>query len=208
MSLVDLAKPRQVFQSLALRASKIVLKVISWTSDFCWEHSEFYFFDWPRQLCLKSSCKAEKPGKKCERSQARTKCKASGPRNILRNTILWLLSWYSLLSRSPNQSSKTKRLSCLISCALPRRLHLFSWFWLVLSTVCLLWFSREISLVSVLRQSIEHYSKLSVFLLLGPQCYVKPSGKSNRKIIVNAISYVCLSGTVNQDQKEKCLQVC
>ena len=45
-------------------------------------------------------------------------------------------------------------------------------------------------------------------LLLGPQCYVKPSGKSNRKIIVNAISHVCLSGTVNQDQKEKCLQVC
>ncbi|XP_078381859.1 uncharacterized protein LOC144664608 isoform X1 [Oculina patagonica] len=40
----------------------------------------------------------------------------------------------------------------------------------------------------------------------GPQCYVKPSGKSNRKIIVNAISHVCLSGTVNQDQKEKCLQ--
>lgn len=40
----------------------------------------------------------------------------------------------------------------------------------------------------------------------GPQCYVKPSGKSNRKIIVNAISHVCLSGTVNQEQKEKCLQ--
>ena len=88
MSLVDLAKPRQVFQSLALRASKIVLKVISWTSDFCWEHSEFYFLDWPRQLCLKSSCKAEKAGKKCERSRARTKFKASGPRNILRNAIL------------------------------------------------------------------------------------------------------------------------
>lgn len=85
MSLVDLAKPRQVFQSLALRASKIVLKVIGWTS---WEHSEFYFLDWPRQLCLKSSCKAEKAGKKCERSRASTKCKASGPRNILRNAIL------------------------------------------------------------------------------------------------------------------------
>ena len=26
--------------------------------------------------------------------------------------------------------------------------------------------------------------------------------------MVNAISHVCLSGTVNQDQKEKCLQVC
>lgn len=76
MSLVDLAKPGQAFQSLALRASKIVLKVISWTSDFCWEHSEFYFLDWPRQLCLKSSCKAEKAGKKCERSRARIKCKA------------------------------------------------------------------------------------------------------------------------------------
>lgn len=25
---------------------------------------------------------------------------------------------------------------------------------------------------------------------------------------MNAISHVCLSGTVNQDQKEKCLQVC
>ncbi|XP_048590716.1 uncharacterized protein LOC5518363 isoform X2 [Nematostella vectensis] len=40
----------------------------------------------------------------------------------------------------------------------------------------------------------------------GPQCYVKPSGKSNRKLIVNAISYVCLSGTVNKDAKERCLQ--
>ncbi|XP_022802926.1 calmodulin-regulated spectrin-associated protein 2-like isoform X3 [Stylophora pistillata] len=50
-------------------------------------------------------------------------------------------------------------------------------------------------------------SQLSGFAeFSGPQCYVKPSGKSNRKIIVNAISHVCLSGTVNQDQKEKCLQ--
>lgn len=44
-------------------------------------------------------------------------------------------------------------------------------------------------------------------MLLGPRCYVKPSGKSNRKLIINAISHVCLSGTVNKDNKEKCLQV-
>ena len=56
-----------------------------------------------------------------------------------------------------------------------------------------------------LKQNFEY---LFDYLCLGPQCYVKPSGKSNRKIIVNAISHVCLSGTVNQDQKEKCLQVC
>ncbi|XP_031567239.1 uncharacterized protein LOC116302157 isoform X2 [Actinia tenebrosa] len=40
----------------------------------------------------------------------------------------------------------------------------------------------------------------------GPQCYVKPSGKSNRKLIINAISHVCLSGTVNNESKERCLQ--
>ncbi|XP_065063681.1 uncharacterized protein LOC135690133 [Rhopilema esculentum] len=41
----------------------------------------------------------------------------------------------------------------------------------------------------------------------GPPVYVKPTGKSNRQIIVNAISYCCLSGEVNKEAKEKSLQV-
>ena len=41
----------------------------------------------------------------------------------------------------------------------------------------------------------------------GPSAYQKPSGKSNRKIIQNAITYCCLSGGVNRDAKDKCLEV-
>ncbi|XP_064597596.1 LOW QUALITY PROTEIN: calmodulin-regulated spectrin-associated protein 1-like [Liolophura sinensis] len=40
----------------------------------------------------------------------------------------------------------------------------------------------------------------------GPKLYVKPSQKSNRHIIVNAISHVCLAGTVNTDIKNKVLE--
>ncbi|XP_028405927.1 calmodulin-regulated spectrin-associated protein 1-B-like isoform X2 [Dendronephthya gigantea] len=40
----------------------------------------------------------------------------------------------------------------------------------------------------------------------GVQSYVKPSGKTNRKLIINAISHVCLPGVVNKDTKDKCLQ--
>lgn len=41
----------------------------------------------------------------------------------------------------------------------------------------------------------------------GPTAYQKPTGKSNRKIIQNAISHCCLSGGVNKDAQQKCLQV-
>ena len=41
----------------------------------------------------------------------------------------------------------------------------------------------------------------------GPSAYQKPTGKSNRRIMQNAISHCCLSGGVNRDAKEKCLQV-
>ena len=43
---------------------------------------------------------------------------------------------------------------------------------------------------------------------LGVQSYVKPSGKTNRKLIINAVTHVCLPGVVNKETKEKCLQVC
>eukprot|EP00794_Sanderia_malayensis_P011804 gene11804-13027_t len=41
----------------------------------------------------------------------------------------------------------------------------------------------------------------------GPPVYVKPSGKSNRQIMFNAITHCCLSGEVNKEAKEKSLQV-
>ena len=41
----------------------------------------------------------------------------------------------------------------------------------------------------------------------GPSAYQKPSGKSNRKIMQNAIAHCCLSGGVNRDAKSKCLEV-
>ena len=44
-------------------------------------------------------------------------------------------------------------------------------------------------------------------LLLGPKLFVKPSSKSNRHIIANAISHCCLAGTVNTDVKNKVLDV-
>ncbi|XP_005113257.2 calmodulin-regulated spectrin-associated protein 1 [Aplysia californica] len=40
----------------------------------------------------------------------------------------------------------------------------------------------------------------------GPKLYVKPSAKSNRHIIVNAISHCCLAGCVNTDMKNKVLE--
>lgn len=43
----------------------------------------------------------------------------------------------------------------------------------------------------------------------GPKLYVKPSQKqkSNRTIIINAVSHCCLAGVVNTDNKNKVLEV-
>lgn len=40
----------------------------------------------------------------------------------------------------------------------------------------------------------------------GPKLFVKPSAKSNRHIIINAISHCCLAGSVNTEQKNKVLE--
>lgn len=40
----------------------------------------------------------------------------------------------------------------------------------------------------------------------GPAMYTKPSGKSNRKIIQNAVMHCCLCGEVNKEAKRKCLE--
>ncbi|XP_076456389.1 uncharacterized protein LOC143290762 [Babylonia areolata] len=40
----------------------------------------------------------------------------------------------------------------------------------------------------------------------GTKLYVKPSAKSNRHIIINALSYCCLAGSVNTDLKNKVLE--
>lgn len=42
----------------------------------------------------------------------------------------------------------------------------------------------------------------------GPNCYVKPSAKSNRKIIRNALCHVCLAGDVNLSAKKLAISVC
>ena len=44
-------------------------------------------------------------------------------------------------------------------------------------------------------------------VVTGPKLFVKPSSKSNRHIIVNALSYCCLAGIVNTDLKNKVLEV-
>ncbi|ESO99190.1 hypothetical protein LOTGIDRAFT_142046, partial [Lottia gigantea] len=41
---------------------------------------------------------------------------------------------------------------------------------------------------------------------LGPKLFVKPSSKSNRNLITNAISHCCLAGIVNNDVKNKVLE--
>ena len=43
----------------------------------------------------------------------------------------------------------------------------------------------------------------------GPKLYVQPSQKqkSNRHIIINAISHCCLAGVVNTDNKNRVLEV-
>jgi hypothetical protein len=41
----------------------------------------------------------------------------------------------------------------------------------------------------------------------GPKLFVKPSSKSNRHIIANAISHCCLAGTVNNNVKNRVLEV-
>ncbi|KAL5013329.1 hypothetical protein ScPMuIL_007599 [Solemya velum] len=40
----------------------------------------------------------------------------------------------------------------------------------------------------------------------GPKLFVKPSSKSNRSIIINALSHCCLAGIVNTDMKNKVLE--
>ncbi|XP_070209593.1 calmodulin-regulated spectrin-associated protein 1-like isoform X2 [Littorina saxatilis] len=40
----------------------------------------------------------------------------------------------------------------------------------------------------------------------GPKLFVKPNSKSNRHIIINALSYCCLAGIVNTDVKNKVLE--
>jgi len=45
------------------------------------------------------------------------------------------------------------------------------------------------------------------FLSSGPKLFVKPSAKSNRHLITNAISHCCLAGIANNDQKNKVLEV-
>ena len=42
---------------------------------------------------------------------------------------------------------------------------------------------------------------------VGPKLYVKPSQKSNRHIIVNAVCHCVLAGVVNADVKNKVLEV-
>ncbi len=45
-----------------------------------------------------------------------------------------------------------------------------------------------------------------VFLNAGPKLYVEPNQKSNRSIIINAISHSGLAGVVNRDVKDKVLE--
>ena len=48
---------------------------------------------------------------------------------------------------------------------------------------------------------------ISSLYTTGPKLYVKPASKSNRHIITNAIAHCVLAGAVNQDNKDKVLQV-
>lgn len=57
-----------------------------------------------------------------------------------------------------------------------------------------------------LKKNYITYSKL-LFSILGPKLYVKPSTKSNKSIINNAISHCCLAGSVNTTMKNKVLEV-
>ncbi|ESO04191.1 hypothetical protein HELRODRAFT_191743 [Helobdella robusta] len=48
---------------------------------------------------------------------------------------------------------------------------------------------------------------ITVFVIaLGPRLFVKPSSKSNKNIVENALSHCCLAGLVNQDVKCKALE--
>ncbi|CAH1776107.1 unnamed protein product [Owenia fusiformis] len=55
------------------------------------------------------------------------------------------------------------------------------------------------------REGSDHGSYNSNQEYSGPKLFKKPSMKSNRHIIMNAISYCCLAGTVNNDVKNKVL---
>lgn len=41
----------------------------------------------------------------------------------------------------------------------------------------------------------------------GPGCYVRPQAKSNKKLIKNALCYVCLAGQANLPLKQRALAV-
>ena len=53
--------------------------------------------------------------------------------------------------------------------------------------------------------AISTSSKLTEYK--GPECYVKPQTKSNKKIIKNALCYVCLAGEVNLSLKQRAIAV-
>lgn len=46
-------------------------------------------------------------------------------------------------------------------------------------------------------ETLEPSQLFTSHVYSGPDCYIKPKGKSNLKIIRNAISTVCLAGAVN-----------
>ena len=59
----------------------------------------------------------------------------------------------------------------------------------------------------ILTNHIECLAKFYMLYFTGPKLFVKPSAKSNRHIIHNAISHCCLAGTVNSAVKQKTLDV-
>lgn len=46
-----------------------------------------------------------------------------------------------------------------------------------------------------------------ICVISGPKLFKKPSAKSNRQVVNQAISHCCLAGTVNNDMKNKVLEV-
>jgi len=41
----------------------------------------------------------------------------------------------------------------------------------------------------------------------GPECYIKPQAKSNKRLIKNALCHVCLAGEANMTVKQRALAV-
>jgi len=58
------------------------------------------------------------------------------------------------------------------------------------------------------RTNIIALYNCSVVFCIGPKLFVKPTQKSNRSIIINAVSHCCLAGHVNKDKVDKALEVC